>query len=39
MQAKKSKETLAQFDTFQCLNCNTVIRESKRPADDKRKEE
>ena len=34
MQASKSREDLADFDTFQCLSCQTVIRESKaRPAD------
>jgi hypothetical protein len=33
MQAKKSKEDLAQFDTFECLSCQTTIRESKRPPD------
>jgi rubredoxin len=29
MQASKSREDLADFDTFQCLSCQTVIRESK----------
>jgi hypothetical protein len=29
MQASKSREELADFDTFQCLICQTVIRESK----------
>jgi hypothetical protein len=34
MQASKSREDLADFDTFQCLSCQSVIRESKpRPAD------
>ena len=34
MQASKSREDLADFDTFQCLSCQTVIRESKpQPAD------
>jgi hypothetical protein len=34
MQATKSREDSADFDTFQCLSCQTVIRESKpRPAD------
>lgn len=33
MQASKSREDLAYFDTFQCLSCQTLIRESKpRPA-------
>jgi hypothetical protein len=29
MQASKSRDDLADFDTFQCLSCQTVIRESK----------
>jgi hypothetical protein len=29
MQASKSREELADFDTFECLSCRTVIRESK----------
>jgi len=34
MQASKSREDLSDFDTFQCLSCQTVIRESKsQPAD------
>lgn len=33
MQAQKSKDELSQVDTFVCLNCETVIRESKRPPD------
>jgi hypothetical protein len=34
MQASKSLENLAEFDTFECLSCHTVIRESKpRPPD------
>ena len=34
MQASKSREDLADFDTYQCLSCQTVIRESKpQPAD------
>jgi rubredoxin len=33
MQASKSREDLAHFDTFECLSCRTLIRESKpRPA-------
>jgi len=33
MQASKSREDLAHFDTFECLNCRSLIRESKpRPA-------
>jgi hypothetical protein len=28
MQASKSREDLAHFDTFQCLSCETLIRES-----------
>ena len=36
MQASKSRENLADFDTFQCLTCQTVIRESKpQPAGEK----
>jgi hypothetical protein len=31
MQASKSREDLAKFDTFQCLACGTVIRESSPP--------
>jgi hypothetical protein len=34
MQATKSREELADFDTYQCLSCQTVIRESKPPQDD-----
>jgi hypothetical protein len=34
MLASKSRADLADFDTFQCLTCQTVIRESKpQPAD------
>jgi hypothetical protein len=29
MQASRSREDLAEFDTFQCLTCQTVIRETK----------
>jgi len=29
MQASKSREGLADFDTFECLNCGTAISESK----------
>ncbi len=29
MQASKSREGLANFDTFECLTCQTVIREGK----------
>lgn len=29
MQASKSQDDLAHFDTFECLSCRTVIRESK----------
>jgi hypothetical protein len=29
MQASKSREDLADYDTFQCLNCQALIRESK----------
>jgi hypothetical protein len=29
MQASKSREDLEDFDTFECLNCPTVIRESR----------
>jgi hypothetical protein len=33
MQASKSREDLAYFDTFECLSCRTLIRESMaRPA-------
>ncbi len=33
MQASKSREDLAHFDTFECLSCRTQIRETKpRPA-------
>ena len=33
MQASKSQESLADFDTFECLTCHTVIRAAKpRPA-------
>jgi hypothetical protein len=28
MQASKSQENLAEFDTFECLSCQTVINES-----------
>jgi hypothetical protein len=38
MQASKSRENLAEFDTFECLTCQTVIRKAKpqAPADKKR---
>jgi rubredoxin len=29
MQASKSQENLTHFDKFECLNCNTVISETK----------
>jgi hypothetical protein len=29
MQASKSREDLPDFDIFECLSCQTVIRESK----------
>jgi hypothetical protein len=29
MLASRSREDLAEFDTFQCLTCQTVIRETK----------
>ena len=33
MLASKSREDLAHFDIFECLNCRTQIRETKpRPA-------
>ncbi|HEY5217511.1 MAG TPA: hypothetical protein VIJ17_11550 [Pseudolabrys sp.] len=37
MQAKRSRETVAHFDMFECLTCDTVISESKprAPAGDK----
>jgi hypothetical protein len=28
MQASKSHESLATFDTFRCMNCNAAIRET-----------
>jgi len=31
MQASKSRQDLADFDTFECLSCQTVIRETKPP--------
>lgn len=31
MQASKSRENVAEFDTFQCLTCQTTITESKNP--------
>lgn len=31
MLASKSRENLANFDTFQCLSCHSVITESKPP--------
>ena len=36
MQASKSRENQADFDTFECLSCHTVIREasSRRVAGD-----
>jgi hypothetical protein len=38
MQASKSRENLTEFDTFECLSCHSVIRESKpqAPAGDKK---
>jgi hypothetical protein len=35
MQASKSREDLVDFDTFQCLSCQTVIRKttSQQPPD------
>jgi hypothetical protein len=29
MQSSKSRNDLADFDTFECLTCHTVIREKK----------
>ena len=29
MQASKSRDDLAECDTFECLRCRTLIRESK----------
>jgi len=29
MHASKSREELADYDTFQCLSCQALIRESK----------
>lgn len=31
MQARKSRDDIPRFDVFECLSCNTTIRES-RPA-------
>jgi hypothetical protein len=31
MQASKTREDLAYFDHFECLNCGTVITEAPRP--------
>ena len=31
MQASKSRENLADFDTFRCLTCQTMISEKPRP--------
>ena len=31
MQASKSRENLAHFDTFNCLSCDTMIVEAKPP--------
>lgn len=28
MQARRSRETVAHFDLFECLTCGTVIRET-----------
>lgn len=28
MQTKKSRDDVAHFDLFECLSCNTTIRES-----------
>ncbi len=33
MQASKSREDLAAFDTFQCLTCQTTIIETPRQPD------
>jgi hypothetical protein len=36
MQASRSREDIADFDTFECLTCETVIYEDKpRPAGGK----
>jgi hypothetical protein len=32
MQASKSREDLADFDTFQCLSCHTTIKATPRHA-------
>ena len=34
MQASKSRDELAHVDTYQCLSCQTVIRQSKRQPPD-----
>ena len=31
MQARKSQENLTRFDIFECLSCDTVIRETRPP--------
>ncbi len=31
MQASKSHDNLAEFDTFRCLTCQTTISEKPRP--------
>jgi hypothetical protein len=33
MQASKSRPDLPDFDTFECLSCQSMIRETKPPAD------
>lgn len=32
MQASKSQENLARYDTFRCLTCQTVISERRTPS-------
>jgi hypothetical protein len=34
MQARKSRDDIPRFDVFECLSCNTTIRQSKPEADD-----
>jgi hypothetical protein len=34
MQAKKSRDDIPRFDLFECLSCNTTIRESRQTPDD-----
>jgi hypothetical protein len=33
MQAQKTRDDIPRFDLFECLTCNTTIREVKRAAD------